>query len=115
MYKWNKRDFERVVNNILGNAYYYSNNNKSIDVLLFEEKDKYIISISDTGIGIKEEDIDKIFNKNYRAKESAKFNSKGQGLGLYIVKLLVESIYGKVTPIRLEQGTKIIIELPYTS
>lgn len=114
-YKWNKRDFERVVNNILGNSYYYSGNKTVVEVKLYKETNKYILSIRDNGIGIKEEDLSEIFKKNYRAKGSRELNSKGQGLGLYIVKLLVESIDGTVYPVKLDIGTKIIIELPYTS
>ena len=115
IYEWNKRDFERVVNNILGNAYYYSNNDSNVCVKLYKESNKCILSVSDKGIGIKEEDFDKIFEKNYRAIGSKEYNSKGQGLGLYIVKLLVESINGDVYPVKQDSGVKIIIELPYTS
>ena len=111
IYKWNKRDFERVINNILANAYYYSNSSSSIEVTLRNTNNVEII-IKDNGIGIKESDLTKIFDKNFRVTTAKESNKRGQGLGLYIVKLLLENIKGSISVESIfNEGSTFKIEL----
>lgn len=92
--KWNKRDFGRVLRNLLTNAFYYSNPDTTVYVNLTNNKGHYRLQIFNTGSLIKEEDFTRIFNKNIRDEESE--NTEGNGLGLYITKLLVEEIGAKI-------------------
>lgn len=110
-YNWNKRDFERVVNNILANAYYYSDESSLIEVSLYN-KEGIEITIKNYGININEFDLPLIFDKNFRADSAKEANKRGQGLGLYIVKLLLENVQGSigVTSNDLE-GTEFKIKL----
>ena len=94
MIKWNKRDFGRVLRNLLTNAFYYSNPDTTVYVNLTNNKGHYKLQIFNTGSLIKEEDFSRIFNKNIRDEESE--NTEGNGLGLYITKLLVEEIGAKI-------------------
>ena len=69
--------------------------------------------ISDNGQGIDQEDISEIFNKFYRGKSEKAGKVKGLGLGLYLVKKIVESHEGTIEAKSIPgEGTTIIIQLP---
>lgn len=97
--------------NIIGNAIKYSDENGSIQVVLWEGLEYYQISVKDEGIGMTEENMAHIFDKFYQADSSRK--SQGNGLGLSICKeiitkcngsIMVESTYGV--------GSQFIVRLP---
>jgi signal transduction histidine kinase len=77
-----------IVNNILTNAVKYSNPNDTINFDILESDNELICTISDHGIGIAEEDLQKIFDQFYRSKSNEHPEIKGTGLGLSIVKRL---------------------------
>ncbi len=102
-----------ILNNLISNAIKYQDNTKNgksfvrIDVDCLS--DKAIIIVEDNGIGIAENDIDKVFEMFYRATKL----SSGSGLGLYIIKETVEKLNGKITiETELSKGTKLTIEIP---
>jgi signal transduction histidine kinase len=80
--------FSIVVDNILSNAIKYTNRNGIITFNVTEAHDKTICTISDNGIGIAKEDLNKIFDQFYRSKSNEHPEVKGTGLGLSIVKRL---------------------------
>lgn len=108
----NEKYLNLVFTNLIHNAIKYTNNGTvTITTENFEKNIE--IKISDTGIGIKEEDIKNLFTEFYRSPDVKEKGIEGTGLGLYIVKKIlervngsikVESIYGK--------GTTFIISLP---
>lgn len=77
-----------IINNIVSNALKYSNPNSNINISIFENEDKIKCQITDFGIGIAKEDLEKIFNQFYRSKAIEHTEIKGTGLGLSIVKRL---------------------------
>lgn len=77
-----------IVNNILTNAVKYSKPNDTINFDIIETENELLCSISDHGIGIAEEDLQKIFDQFYRSKSNEHPEIKGTGLGLSIVKRL---------------------------
>jgi signal transduction histidine kinase len=77
-----------IVNNILTNAVKYSKSGSTVNFDVIETEDKIICSISDKGIGIAKEDLQKIFDQFYRSKSNQHPEIKGTGLGLSIVKRL---------------------------
>ncbi|WP_162128217.1 sensor histidine kinase [Flavobacterium phycosphaerae] len=77
-----------IVNNILTNAVKYSKSGSTINFDVVETNDKIVCSISDHGIGIAKEDLQKIFDQFYRSKSNQHPEIKGTGLGLSIVKRL---------------------------
>ncbi|WP_396143248.1 ATP-binding protein [Flavobacterium sp.] len=79
-----------ILSNILSNAIKYSNKNGQIDIELKKEKETVYCSITDNGIGIVAEDLEKIFNSFYRSDVSNHPEIKGTGLGLSIVKRLCD-------------------------
>jgi signal transduction histidine kinase len=79
-----------IISNLLSNAIKYSNSNGEIRIELSQNDDDITFSISDNGIGIGSEDVDKIFNSFYRSDVSNHAEIKGTGLGLSIVKRLCD-------------------------
>ena len=77
-----------IINNLISNALKYSNENSSISIVISEEHGIVECVISDYGIGIPTEDLQKIFNQFYRSKSIKHAEIKGTGLGLSIVKRL---------------------------
>lgn len=84
-----------VVNNLIENAFKYSDNS-TISISLKEQGRNRILEVKDEGIGIKKEDRKNIFKKFYRVQDEETRTTKGTGLGLFIVKQAVERHGGKV-------------------
>jgi signal transduction histidine kinase len=111
-YSLDPLQFSRVIFNLLNNSVKYSMLEPVIDIRI-SANDKLKIIISDNGPGIDKEDIGEIFNKFYRGKNEKAGKVKGLGLGLYIVKRIVESHEGTVEAESYPgEGTSIIIQLP---
>jgi len=102
-----------IVNNILTNAVKYSKTSDTINFDIKETENALICSIADNGIGIAEEDLQKIFDQFYRSKSNDHPEIKGTGLGLSIVKRL--SILLQID-LQIEseehKGTKVILSFP---
>jgi Osmosensitive K+ channel histidine kinase len=79
-----------VVTNLIENAIKYSPACAMVDVKLYTETNKIIFSVADHGIGISDEEKKLIFNKFYRVGSEATRKTKGTGLGLYIVKTVLQ-------------------------
>lgn len=84
-----------VINNLLDNAIKYSKENIIVD--LHCERNQITISIKDYGPGISETDKQKIFEKFYRAGNEATRSSRGTGLGLYLIKQIVQKHGGSIS------------------
>ena len=101
-----------VVNNLIENAFKYSNN-QPIEVSLTKDQKWKRLSIKDQGIGLKKEDYKNIFKKFYRVQDEETRVSKGTGLGLFIVKQAVEKHSGKVfVSANTDKGSTFTILLP---
>lgn len=87
---------EQVVLNLLDNALKYSNENTTVRFIISKEQNRTVITVSDEGIGIPEEQIDMIFEKLFRVEKSRSRTFGGSGLGLAIVKELVEAHGGSI-------------------
>lgn len=111
--KCDPESLERVILNLLSNAVKFSNENGNITVLLDANKDFVIIKVKDDGIGIAPEFSDYVFERF--AQEDKSFNRKkeGSGIGLSLVKSLVE-LHGGVVYLEksVEQGCEFVIKLP---
>ena len=81
----NKKMFE-LMGNILSNAVNYNKENGSIKVVLAQTKEKTVISVKDTGIGIEKEHLPRLCERFYRVDKSRSKKTGGTGLGLAIVK-----------------------------
>ncbi len=88
--------FEQVLKNIIGNAYKMTPNKGKISVYLTEDKNQYTIEVKDTGPGIHKDKQEIIFEKFQQLETGLKKRYSGSGLGLNIVKKIVEYFGGKV-------------------
>ncbi|MBN2426130.1 MAG: HAMP domain-containing histidine kinase [Calditrichaceae bacterium] len=113
--KYKKTDLIRVFNNIISNAINYTRSQGSVKVKTRVESNYYEFVVEDTGIGIKEEDLPKVFSEFYRGENAKKAVSYGTGLGLSLVKNIVDNYGGKISvDSELDKGTTVKILLPLT-
>ncbi|HEY3307050.1 MAG TPA: heavy metal sensor histidine kinase [Desulfuromonadaceae bacterium] len=105
--------FRRIMSNLISNALYYSGAGVNIDMQVKESARFTEITVSDSGYGIAEEDLSKIFDRFYRVMTSRSSNPQGSGLGLSIVKSIMDLHHGTVS-IRSAhgQGTTITLRFP---
>ncbi len=108
-------DFEKikwVINNLVTNALKYTNAGDDIAVSARVEQDKMVVSVRDTGVGIPEEYLDKIFNKFVQVKRHD-LEVRGTGLGLSIVKEIVNFHNGEIwCESRIDAGSNFKFTLP---
>lgn len=103
----------RIVTNIVENAIKYNKESGKIFINLVEKSNLAYIKIKDTGIGIAENEIDKVFDRHYRATSGKKINVEGSGLGLAIAKDIAESYGGSIkVSSKLGESTEFIISFP---
>ncbi len=106
---------ERVVGELLSNAIKYTPENGTVEVALIQNGDRANLSVKDSGIGMTEEECEKIWERFYRTNASKNF-AKGSGLGLSIAKELVELHDGTLSvQSEQEQGTTFTLALPFHS
>lgn len=106
-----KKILRNIILNLLSNAIKYSQEDKSIELLIQVKKDLVSISVKDDGIGIPTEEQKNLFRTFYRARNVN--NIQGTGLGLNIVKRYVELLNGTINFIsKPGEGTIFTIELP---
>ena len=106
--------FQQIMTNLIENAAKYSTEGSKISIKTdFSCCPDYIsIKISDNGIGIKEEDFEKIFTKFARIDNPLTRKVQGSGLGLYITKVLVEKMNGQINVSSDKDGTTFEILMP---
>ncbi|MBQ9075878.1 MAG: HAMP domain-containing histidine kinase [Mogibacterium sp.] len=105
----------RVIYNLLQNAYKYGRDNGYVRLSLSRENNDAVIRVKDNGIGIKKEDLDKIWQRFWQA-DSARGAEGGNGLGLAMVKEIAELHGGSVTAESMEgRGSEFIFRLPAAS
>ena len=104
--------FEKVVNNILLNAYKYTSNGDSVALVIKKIADAVVISISDTGIGVEESELEVIFNRFYQSNNTIN-KAGGSGIGLAFSKQIIELHSGSIkASINKKLGLTISISLP---
>lgn len=86
----------QVIYNLFDNAVKFTNENGFIRVTLEDQGDKIQISIKNSGTGIKPEELSRVFERFYKVDKSRSLDAKGAGLGLYIVKTMVEMHSGRI-------------------
>jgi len=85
-----------VVSNLIVNAIQYSRKKGVISLSVEERSGEYVISVTDSGIGIPENMRLKIFGKFFRADNARTVRPGGSGIGLYLIKMIVEAFGGKI-------------------
>jgi two-component system phosphate regulon sensor histidine kinase PhoR len=108
----NAERLEQVLMNLINNAVKYSPNNKEVIVRAIQFKDSVRVSVTDFGIGLSAEQIDRIFERFYRV-EDKKYMTSGLGMGLYISTEIINAHNGKIS-VQSEpgKGSTFYFELP---
>ena len=102
---------EKVIYNLLSNAFKYTSLGGTVSLSVQEYENSVVILISDTGIGIAEKSLDKIFDRFYQVDSTD--NQKGTGIGLALAKSIIEVHKGKISVRSMEgKGTTFVVELP---
>lgn len=105
-------EIEIIMNNLISNAVKYNRTGGRVDIFVEKAKELVRISVADTGIGMSSEEKDRIFDDFFRIKNQKTRNITGSGLGLSIVKKIVDMYQGSVdvqsTP---EKGSTFVITL----
>jgi signal transduction histidine kinase/FixJ family two-component response regulator len=109
----NRMGIVEVVSNLINNAINYTSNGGKIDVYAESNGDFLTIHVKDTGIGIPETELERIFDRFYRVKNRDTRYIVGTGLGLAIVKSIVQAHQGQVEVESIEgQGSRFTVNLP---
>lgn len=102
-----------AIQNLLANAIKYTAQNGNIAIQVETTPSDLIFSVKDDGCGISEQDQGKIFDKFFRTNLARKIDPNGNGLGMYIVKAVIQETKGKIWfNSKVNEGTTFYIQLP---
>ncbi|KMZ42219.1 MULTISPECIES: two-component system histidine kinase PnpS [Bacillales] len=106
---------QQIILNLLTNAIAYTQEGGKISIKTEADSENITIQVMDTGIGIPEKELTRIFERFYRVDKARSRDSGGTGLGLAIVKHLVENLHGHISVESKEgRGTTFTVTLPLT-
>lgn len=107
-------EVEIIANNLISNAIKYNRDNGTVTVSIFTDKTNLNIIVEDTGIGINAEEQEFLFQEFMRIKNKKTQNISGSGLGLSIVKKIIELYNGTITvESQPDVGTKFLVKIPF--
>jgi two-component system sensor histidine kinase VicK len=101
-----------IMQNLIGNAIEYSNDKGKVDIKISFDTKNYTLTVSDNGIGIPKKDTDKIFTKMFRSDNAKMHDAGGNGLGLYLVKTIINKTGGKIWFESEEGNTTFFVSFP---
>ena len=109
----NQFSIEELISNLVLNAIKYTPNGGKVEVLVKDDSKNIIVTTKDTGVGIPKEDVDKVFEEFFRASNVKTTIKDGTGLGLSLVKQIVNRHNGNIwVESELNKGTSFIFALP---
>ena len=104
---------QQIMTNLIDNGGKYSKEGSTLLITTESKGEEVIIKVKDEGVGIREEDRDKLFKKFSRIENHLTSKTQGNGLGLYITKQLVESMHGQIDFESEEnKGTTFTVKFP---
>ena len=109
-----KYKLSQSIYNLLTNAYKYTNPGGNVRVSYIVNEGNLFLKIQDTGIGIKEDDLDKIFTAYYKSNDN--LSSQGEGIGLYIAEENIKRLNGTISVTsKKDAGSTFVIKVPLSS
>lgn len=110
---FDEEKLERIILNLLSNAIKFTSKGGMIRVSILDKDDSVVIQIKDTGIGIPQDKLDEVFNRFYQIAPVNTRCREGSGIGLNLVKSLVEMHHGEIfVESELGKGTAFSVNLP---
>jgi signal transduction histidine kinase len=104
---------ERIILNLISNATKFTKPGDTIEVTIYDKEEFVILSVKDNGIGISKDNLEKIFERFKQVGPLLSRTHEGSGIGLSLVKSLVEMHAGKISvKSTYGEGTEFIVELP---
>jgi signal transduction histidine kinase len=104
---------QQVLYNVVDNAIKFSGKSKQIDISLIPVDNEIKFGVKDYGVGIPLKDMEKIFDRFFRGDESQRLGIKGSGIGLTIVKQIVEAHGGTISlESEIGKGSLFTVRLP---
>lgn len=92
----------QVLTNLVINSIKYGKENGTVDIGFHDIKNQILVEVKDNGIGIKENELNRVFDRFYRTDRARGYDQKGFGLGLSIVKHIVEA-HGQTIHVNSEE------------
>jgi signal transduction histidine kinase len=110
---WDRDRMNEVIGNLLSNAFKFTPQNGEVCLSVEGAGDHIVIEVRDTGAGIPQEQVSRIFEKFYQADNQRSASAMGTGLGLAIAKSIVEAHDGRIRcESKVGEGTTFIIDVP---
>ena len=108
-----RTEMEQLITNLVSNAIKYNVKNGKVIVSVVPDTHYLNMKVADTGIGIEEESLPRIFDEFYRVQGAKTRYTTGTGLGLSIVRKIVESHFGRIeAESKVDKGTTFTVKLP---
>src|SRR5699024_5359629 len=106
---------KQILINLLENAINYTAEGGTVSLAIHSDDEKVYFNVTDNGLGMKEKEIERIFERFYRVDQDRSRNTGGTGLGLAIVKHIVETHEGAIhVQSEIDKGTTFTVELHRT-
>jgi DNA-binding response OmpR family regulator/two-component sensor histidine kinase len=107
-------NFDKVISNLLSNAFKYTYDNGEVKVVLHETEKNIELSVIDNGMGFKDEDPNRFFDRFYQGQNSANLGIQGTGIGLNLCRAITEMHGGEIKAQRREdkQGACFVVTIP---
>ena len=99
-------NFDKVISNLLSNAMKYTSDGGEITLIIGKNKESAIIKVEDTGIGLKEEKTDRLFERFYQGNNNSDIHIEGTGIGLNLCRTLVKMHGGTIRAYNRTDGIK---------
>ena len=107
---------QQVIYNLIDNAVKFTPDEGTISFFAENDTEKTTVVIRNSGAGVSEEEISRIFERFYKVDKSRSYDTKGVGLGLYIVKTIINMHDGKIyADSKLDEYTEFRFEIPYNA
>lgn len=110
--RYDRKWMPEAIANLLDNAVKYSPEHSTITITAHRLPTVAMIEIEDEGIGIKKQDLHKIYHRFYRGEQAKEMDHTGAGVGLYLTRWILEQQGGTITAKRKQKGTRFIVSLP---
>jgi signal transduction histidine kinase len=105
--------YERLIDNLISNASKYTGHGGQLEVNINIGASQIRLEVNDTGIGISPKEIDHVFDRYYRTEAAQSYTTVGSGLGLSVVKEIVDCLGGEITVYsQIGRGSMFVITLP---